>query len=220
MLLISVISNSCTTRSTNSLTQEQKDSIEKARQDSIRIADSIQLKETMKADSIARVRQQEKEEQKKELSKNFRVSKDEFSDYAWVYHKTTSKYTNCNSVHLYFQLSDNGVASNLRFSVHYEDDDWLFIRNIIFNIDGENEMFVPLDMETDCGNGGRIWEWCDESANLNSSLVQKIASAKKCKLKLNGSQYYDTRTMSNQQLNAFKQTLDYYRLLGGQLQSE
>lgn len=85
---------------------------------------------------------------------------------------------------------------------------------MIFNIDGENTTFIPDDMETDCGYGGRIWEWCDESASLNKELVEKIAKANKVKVKFNGRKYYDTKTMSSNELQAFKDTYEYYKLLG------
>lgn len=92
-----------------------------------------------------------------------------------VKHKNEPKYRNQNGVYLYFQVDQNGKPENLRFCIQYEDDDWLFIRNMIFNIDGENITFIPNDMETDCGNGGRIWEWCDEPASLgdNMDLINK-----------------------------------------------
>lgn len=207
-IMLSFVSSSCSseTNSKIELTQEQKDSIQKAIKDSIRISDSISLE-----------RKKEKEATIAKLSKNFRISKDEFSDYSWIYHKSTPEYTNINSIHLYFKKDSDGSVSNLRFRIQYEGESWLFVENIIFNIDGENVTFIPGEMERDCGNGGRIWEWCDESASLNTSLIKEIANAKKVKMKLNGSQYYDTRTISDKQLKGIKETLEYYEALGGSL---
>lgn len=212
MLLVGCFS--CTNRASKAeLTQEQIDSIARVKQDSIRVADSIATVQRQIADSIAQVRQKEKAEMLSKLSKKFRFKDDEFGDRTWVYHNSTPKYTNRNSIHLYFQKDKNNQASNLRFRVQYESGNWLFIRNMIFNIDGENITFVPDDMETDCGYGGRIWEWCDESASYNSDLVSKIANAKTVKVKFNGRQYYDTKTMSAKELQAFKETYDYYNAL-------
>ena len=198
------------------LTSEQQDSIAKAKQDSIKVADSIAAIEKFRADSIAAAKQKEKDEAIARLSKKFRFNEDEFGDRTWVYHNTTPKYTNRNSIHLYFQKDKDGNASNLRFRVQYEAGDWLFIKNMIFNIDGENVQFIPDDMETDCGYGGRIWEWCDESSTYNQELIHKIVNAKSVKVKFNGRQYYDTKTMSAKELQAFKETFDYYKALGGQ----
>lgn len=202
-------------KESHELTQAQKDSIERVRLDSIKVADSIRVAEQIKADSIANVRRLERDAQIASLSKNFSIKKDEFSNKSWVQHKNAPKYRNQNGVYLYFQVDQNNHPSNLRFCVQYEDDDWLFIRNMIFNIDGENIRFIPNDMETDCGNGGRIWEWCDELASLgdNMDIINKIAAANSVKIKMNGRQYYDTRTMSAKSLRAFKETLNYYNAL-------
>lgn len=154
----------------------------------------------------------EREAAIKNLKPKFRVKSDEFSDKSWVYHNTTPKYTNRNSVHLYFCMV-NGVANNLRFRFQYEDDDWLFIKSVIFNIDGDNHTFIPFGMQEDCGNGGRIWEWCDSPASDCMDLVNMIANAKSVKIKYNGRQYYNTRTMTAKQIQAFKETLEYYKLL-------
>lgn len=213
-LLIFIGCIGCTNTSQNPpLTQEQMDSIAKVKQDSVRLVDSIAKMERQIADSISQAKQREKSETLSKLSKKFRFNEDEFGEKTWVYHNNAPKYTNINSIHLYFQIDKNDGASNLRFRVQYEADDWLFIKNMIFNIDGENITFIPDDMETDCGNGGRIWEWCDEAASYNSELVSKIANAKTVKVKFNGRQYYDTRTMSAKELQAFKDTYEYYNAL-------
>ncbi len=215
-VIILGVMSSCGRKSLSaSLTQEQMDSIAKVKMDSTRVADSIAIVEKEKADSIALVEKKAKEANIAKLSKKFRTVGDEFSDTKWIYNTYTPKYTNRNSIHLYFQQNPNGVASNLRFRVQYESDDWLFIRRMTFNIDGENITFIPDKMETDCGYGGRIWEWCDESASYNENLVRKIVNAKVVKVKFDGRQYYDKKTMSAKELNAFKETLEYYTLLGG-----
>lgn len=214
ILLLLVVCFGCGGNASNvQLTQEQRDSIAKVKEDSARVADSIAAVEKQIADSIALVQKKEKEEALSKLSKNFRFNKDEFGERTWVYHNSTPKYTNKNSIHLYFQKDDNDKASNLRFRVQYEAGDWLFIKSMIFNVDGENITFVPDDMDTDCGYGGRIWEWCDEPASENSELVEKIANAKIVKVKFNGSQYYDTKTMSDKELQAFKETYQYFKAL-------
>ena len=207
-LFLGIYSCDNTTRQT----PEEIEAIKQAKLDSIRIADSIAAVQKHIADSIAEVKRLEKEKELQKLYKKFRVQNDEFGDRKWVYHQSTPKYTNRNSIHLYFQEDNNGNPSNLRFRVQYESGDWLFIRNMIFNIDGENITFIPDKMETDCGYGGRIWEWCDESASANIELVRKIANANKVKIKFNGRQYYDTKNMSPSELQAFKDMYQYYNL--------
>lgn len=150
----------------------------------------------------------------KDLKQYFTEKKDEFSDVKWVEPKNRPKYTNQNGYCMYFSVN-NGVASNPRFLIQYESDEWLFIKNMIFNIDGENITFTPQKMETDCGNGGRIWEWCDEYAGNLEPLIKKIAYAKSVKIKLVGKQYYDIKTMSPKQIQYFKYSYEYYKALGG-----
>lgn len=150
-----------------------------------------------------------------ELQKYFTEKKDEFSDTKWVKPQTIPKYTNQNGYCMYFQL-DEGKAKNPRLRIQYEADDWLFIQYMIFNIDGENITFTPRDMETDCGNGGRIWEWCDESALYLEDLIKKIAYANSVKIKMVGRQYYKIKTMSSKQIQYFKYSYEYYKALGGE----
>lgn len=150
----------------------------------------------------------------KELKQYFTEKKDEFSDVKWVEPKSRPKYTNQNGYCMYFSVN-NGVVSNPRFLIQYESDKWLFIKNMIFNIDGENITFTPEKMETDCGNGGRIWEWCDEYAGNLEPLIKKIAYAKSVKIKLVGKQYYNIKTMSQKQIQYFKYSYEYYKALGG-----
>ena len=211
-----IVTTSCyNSDSRSKMTKEQEDSIAQVNRESTRVADSIARINRIIADSIAKVDEAKKQAVIQKAKKNFRYKNDEFENRSWVFHNTTPRYTNRNSVHLYFQQNSDGSVSNLRFRVQYENEDWLFIDNIIFNIDGENETFIPDRMERD--NDSRIWEWCDEPASLNKGLIVKIANAKKVKLKLNGRQYYDTRTMNSGQIKAFKETLDFYYALGGSL---
>ncbi|MCQ2259514.1 MAG: hypothetical protein MJZ41_16240 [Bacteroidaceae bacterium] len=149
-----------------------------------------------------------------ELKKYFTEKKDEFSDKKWVEPQTRPRYTNQNGYCMYFAV-EGGKATNPRFLIQYEADDWLFIQYMIFNIDGENITFTPTKMETDCGNGGRIWEWCDEYAADLEPLIKKIAYANTVKIKMVGRQYHNVKTMSSKQIQYFKYSYEYYKALGG-----
>lgn len=208
--------NSESAKGTKALSTER---IEKE-QDSIaqiqKIKDSIAIDSIMQANT-------EKEKRKTEIigrCKNlFRIKKDEFSDNAWVEPAGAPKYRNQNGVYCYFASKDGEAPSNFRFVYQYCAEDWLFIESMIFNIDGDNIRISP-DMERDCGNGGKIWEWCDESVNysisgINEEFIRRIANAKTVKVKMNGSQYYDTRTLSAAQIKSIKDTYEYYLALGG-----
>lgn len=180
------------------------------------VKDSIYQVEMLRRDSLEKI----KKENIERLKPLFTERKDEFSDRTWFKPKDSPKYTNANGVYCYFS-KENGKVENFRFRFQYFDDDWLFIKNMIFNIDGENITIVP-DMETDCGDGD-IWEWCDELVgtadsycDVSEDFIIKLSKAKSVKVKLNGRQYYDTRTLSQKQIKSIKNTYDYYKALGGQ----
>ena len=67
--------------------------------------------------------------------------------------------------------------------------------------------------------GGKIWEWCDEAVvggnSVDEKFIAKIANAKSVKVKMNGSQYYDTRVLTAEQIKSIKDTYEYYKALGG-----
>ena len=177
------------------------------------IKDSIAKVEFIK-DSIAN------EKIKTEIIKNkkklFKEKVDEFQDVTWVEPKKMPSYRNRNGIYTYFAMKDN-KPSNFRFVFQYYNEDWLFIKSMIFNIDGENITITPK-MERDCGDG-MIWEWCDIPINYrvetNGVFIEKLANAKTVKIRLNGSQYYDTKVMTKEQIQTIKDTYEYYKALGG-----
>lgn len=197
-----------------------------AKQQKIRekaIRDSIQRREVFVRDSIAKVEAAEKEKKNADTIKKYKnlftEKFDEYRDVTWVQPKNMPKYLNRNGVYAYFALQDN-KPTNFRFVFQYFDDDWLFIESMIFNIDGENITISPK-MERDHGSGD-IWEWCDAqvlssgySDDILESFIKKIAYAKTVKIRLNGSQYYDTRTMTAKQIETIKAAYEYYLALGG-----
>lgn len=153
----------------------------------------------------------------KALQKYFRVRKDEFSNNnkKWYEPANAPKYTNMNGIYCYFQ-TENEVPSNLRFRVQYHADEWLFFSRIQFSIDGKAFEYIPSDVETDSGNGGRIWEWFDESlTSSDKELIEALANAKSAKMKLIGKQYFDIKTITAEQINSIKRTVEMYNAMGG-----
>lgn len=166
-----------------------------------------EFKETAKIDS-AKI---------KELKQFFRVRKDEFSttEKTWYEPKSAPSYTNRNGLYCYFQ-TENDMPSNLRFRMQYYSDDWLFFSKVQFSIDGKAYEYVPMDTETDSGDGGHIWEWFDESVSeSDKELINALAYAKSAKMKLIGRQYFDVRNISQDQIKGIKRTLDLYQAMGG-----
>lgn len=143
--------------------------------------------------------------------------KDEFDSNGstWVYPPSYPKNRNQNAFYCYFQLDKNNKPFNFRFVIQYVNDNWLFIQNCVFNIDGEVLNYYPESVERD-NAGGIIWEWCDSRIyGANPVIISKIGSAKTVKVKFNGQQYSDTRTLTASQIKWIGHMFSYYIELGG-----
>lgn len=147
----------------------------------------------------------------------FNVRTDEFdvNKKTWYEPKNSPKYRNENGIYCYFG-SENGNANNFRFVIQYYADDWLFIQKYQFSIDGKAYELYPDKVETDSGDGGYIWEWCDQSINASDSdLIEALANAKEAKIKFVGRQYVTVKTISQDQIKTIKKALDLYKAMGG-----
>jgi hypothetical protein len=191
------------TEQTFAMSNTLQESVDKSKAD-----DAKQFQTTAKIDST----------KVKDLTKYFRQKKDEFSNEnkIWYEPKSAPQYTNRNGLYCYFQ-TENGMPSNLRMRFQYYAEDWLFFSRIQFAIDGKAYEYIPDDTETDSGDGGKIWEWCDQSlSQADKELIYALANAKSAKMKIIGRQYHDQKTVSQEQIKSIKQTLDLYNALGGQ----
>lgn len=150
----------------------------------------------------------------KNLKHLFTEKKDDFGESTWIKPKSKPEYINQNGFYCYFEKDANGNAFNFRFVGQYAADDWLFIKYLKFNIDGKNYEFYPSEVNTD--NDSTIWEWFDEGINVtDSKLIEAIANAKSVKIRFEGRQYYNDKIMSKNNINSIKNTLEYYKALGG-----
>tara|TARA_B110000503_G_scaffold11236_1_gene15312 strand:- start:285 stop:833 length:549 start_codon:yes stop_codon:yes gene_type:complete len=154
----------------------------------------------------------------KELKPFFNIKKDEFdpSGKEWYEPKTAPKYTNENGIYLYFQVN-SGIPSNLRLRIQYHSDDWLFFNKVQFSLDGVAYEYIPQDTETDSGNGGRIWEWLDDTmGKSNTELLNALSNSKISKMKFIGRQYTDIKNLTENQTRDLKRTLELYKSMGGE----
>jgi hypothetical protein len=116
-------------------------------------------------------------------------------------------------------MKDIDGVSNFRLRIQYYSDDWLFIRKYQFSIDNKAYEFIPNNVETDSGNGGYIWEWCDENIHSNNDieLIKALSNAKTAKIKFIGRQYHDIKTISQKQIKGIKDAVNLYLAMGGSL---
>lgn len=154
------------------------------------------------------------EKRAKELSQFFTFKKDEFENTEWVKPKSAPNYANYDALYCYFSINE-GTPNNFRFVFQYVNEDWLFIENAKFSIDGKVFDYFPSEVKRD-NEGGQIWEWWDQSVTSSDlPLLRAISECKTAKIKLNGSQYYKVVNISNKQKLNIKRSLDYYESLGG-----
>lgn len=180
--------------------------------------------ELLKPNLLKEVKDNNKEELKidssriKELVGLFDQEKDEFSNEnrTWFKPKSAPKYVNRNGIYFYF-FTENGVPGNFRFTVQHKADDWLFFEKIQFLIDGKSFDYIPNKTEKDNDEGG-IWEWFDEKVTLTDiDLIRALSHANSAKMKLVGSKYYETKTISKKELATMKQTLELFEAMGGEI---
>ena len=174
---------------------------------------SLSSKKKIEAEKAAEAeRVQKKKEDLERLAKNFKQHKDEFSNKTWIFPKDKPKYRNRNATYCYFMKQSNEVQ-NFRFVFQYVASDWLFIKDLVFNIDGKIYEYRRLDFNTDCG-GEQIWEWCDLQLS-DTDLIRALEKAKNIKIKMNGDKYYNTRTLKPATITSIQNTIKYYKALGG-----
>lgn len=155
------------------------------------------------------------------LKSRFEFKKDEFSTTGatWIRPKSAPKYINRNGIFCYFKKAENEIG-DLRLQIQYHADNWLFIKKYGFSIDGDAYEFTPKNVETDSGNGGKIWEWVDipvTNQNLKN-IVNALSKAKTVKIKFYGTQYYDVRTVTSKEIQSIFDTIELYKAMGGEFE--
>lgn len=203
-----IVLSSCQSRVKNSSFSNDTDTVNTIMES----VDSTSIIEEQKRIAAEKARLQERKAELDKLSKNFNQKKDEFSNKTWIFPKNKPKYRNRNATYCYFMKQNNDVC-NFRFVFQYVNRDWLFIKDLIFNIDGKVFEYRRLDFNTDC-SGGQIWEWCDLQLS-DIDLIRSLEKAKRIKIKMNGDKYYDTRTLNSATITSIQETIKYYKALGG-----
>jgi len=140
-----------------------------------------------------------------------RVEDDKVEGTKWIVAKSSAKYLNSgNDVQLY--INARGISSILRFKVQYAGNDWIFIEEYFFNVDGET-FSIPVeygDVERDNGYGG-VWEWYDEAPVPPSrlSMIDKIISSQSAVLRFKGDRTKDIE-ITKAQKRALSDVLTVY----------
>jgi len=149
-----------------------------------------------------------------EATSKMRKEYDEVQEITWYYDKSTPRYSNYNSFHLYIGIKNNNPW--LRFCIQYAGDDWLFIERYELKIDDYNYEIIPDKVERD--NNADVWEWYDTDVDSRDiAIIKAVISSKKTILRCVGQQYYKDRIISAQEKKALQNVLDAYEALGGNM---
>ena len=150
----------------------------------------------------------------KKLYRTARKKFDQFSNTTDIYDASSPQFIDMNGFFIYIDIDK--ISMELRLKAQYTAQDWLFIKTMTINADGENLSGFGRNFEKDNGNG-LIWEWSDETvSDYNLSDLAKIANSKKAKIKYDGEQYYNVVNITVGQKAALKRQLAIYKglLLG------
>lgn len=169
---------------------------------------------------------EEKEKQEKELvekerlakaTQKMRVSIDDINNITWYYDKTSPRFSNYNGLYAYIGKSE-GSKPWLRLAIQYAADDWLFIEKYTIKVDDQTFYITENsygEIKKDNGSGG-IWEWLDRLVgNEEYEIIQAISKGKDVKIRFNGKDYRDDKTITLQQKLAIRNVLDAFEALGG-----
>jgi hypothetical protein len=188
---------------------EELANIEKHKQDSIAIADSIQAKQ----ESIKKAEREKINAVKIDSMKKFFIVKsDEFSGGTYYYHKNWGvNWPNRTTIYCY--INNSGYIYLIS---NYFSTDWLFHTSITVLVDSkkfyseEVETFKDAN-KTEVGYGC-LWE---NVTYLSDDIIKAIASStdKKIKVRFNGKQYYKDIELSDRDKKAFKQCWEFHNFL-------
>ncbi len=139
----------------------------------------------------------------------------EAGDYVskYVSHELTS-----NEVFLTFSMAEeDSVPGPLRLCVHYCADDPIDFDLLIFNIDGYDYPFYPVETHQGELADGLYWQWSDDEIVVPyKDLVYALAHCHWVALKLMSTRgIHHVKMLTEGQRTDFAATLDLYRLLGG-----
>ena len=135
------------------------------------------------------------------------------------YSKYISREKGSNEVYFTFTISEDSLPGPLRLRVQYCADDPLDFDQLIFTIDGYDYLFYPSNIQRGTMDEGLYWELSDDELQpAYKDLVYALAHSNWIALKLVSMRGINhVKMLTDGQRADFTSTLDFYRLLGGNL---
>ena len=135
------------------------------------------------------------------------------------YSKYVSREKKSNEVYFTFSIGEDSLPGPLRLRVQYCADDPLDFDQLIFTIDGFDYQFYPSETERGTLDGELYWEMSDDVLKPGyKDLVYALAHSNWVALKLMSTRgIHHVKMLTDGQRADFANTLDFFRLLGGQI---
>lgn len=116
-------------------------------------------------------------------------------------------------------VGDNDETLYFRWDITYIGDDWLFLDEVVFLVDGER-FVLPIeryrDVNSDTLDGGLVYEEVDTNVE-DFQLLVDIALAEEVKVRLGGSEGVFDKTLDEHDLEIIRRALATYEQRGGRL---
>ena len=133
--------------------------------------------------------------------------------------KYVSRDTISNEVYFTFSVNEDSLPGALRLRVQYCADDPLDFDQLVFTIDGYDYPFYPSNHIHGTRGDELFWEMSDDELQpAYKDLVYALAHSNWVALKLMSTRgIHHVKMLTDGQRTDFANTLDLYRLLGGEL---
>jgi hypothetical protein len=188
--------------------------------------------EEAKAEAEAEARRREEETKQKklkaewdELSRHVTMYSDEIENDKTIFDKTTPTNAKSgrsipgrNNFFIYLTLIDNSIYP--RLFIGFQRSGWVFMENIIINVDGNvYTINVPRfentphsGLKTDIIGGGLIQEYVDFYAIEYENIIKAIGNGKKVLVRYKGDKHYHDVQLSDTQKAALKRMYRMYEV--------
>ena len=160
---------------------------------------------------LAEVKQQQRQAALATMKKDY----DKVQGVTWYQSKNFPTYINTRSYVLpYIGVSDSGSVW-LRIQFNYTGDDWVFFKNIIVSVDGQNyyKSYNYYDIVRNNGSGD-VWEYIDVQADSSDiEMLRAIANSKETIVRFQGDDYHSDLTVKSTDKLSITEVLNAYELL-------
>jgi hypothetical protein len=144
--------------------------------------------------------------------------KDDFTESTYYADKSGPKFNSANSTALYIYVgAKKGQKTVAYLRMQAYGGDYLFIKKVLFKVDGETFQLTPSSDEAETIPGQvQAFDWFDRTmTSTEISLVQWIINSKKTVMRIQGTRNYKDLTITSTQKKALARMLTVYKGLGG-----